>query len=260
MYVNVPRLKKKGFLMCEAWNLPFPSPISYLSLGAPPTSRSAPPLRPPPHKPPRMPPAQSRHGQHHRRKLQRAKKRLMRTRIPHNPLRRLRQAKARPQIDQQTTPHDRGRKTHHATLAPRHGRFPRIHDEQAQQEEKKQEGKDLEGEAGEKDIVCGVGGSAVGLGGADEGCAGDLDDGGDDVGGDEDGDDGFAGEAQGAEVRAHVGDQGGEGGVECGGEEDGGDDDEEVLHDEVDHVVGVADGGWGGLEAEGVADDFADGG
>ena len=87
-----------------------------------------------------------------------------------------------------------------------------------------------------------------------------MDDGGDDVGGDEDGDDGFAGEAQGAEVRAHVGDQGGEGGVDCGGEEDGGDDDEEVLHDEVDDVVRVADGGWGGLEAEGVADDFADGG
>lgn len=58
------------------------------------------------------------------------------------------------------------------------------------------------GEAREEDIVACSGGLAVGFADADEGGAGDLDDGGEDVAGYEEGDDEAAGEGEGAEVVA----------------------------------------------------------
>lgn len=82
-----------------------------------------------------MPPPQYPHRQHHRRKLQRPKERLMTTRKTPHPLRRLRQPKARAQIYKQATHHHRSRIPHHAPLPRRHRRFPRLTDEDEQEEQ-----------------------------------------------------------------------------------------------------------------------------
>ena len=70
----------------------------------------------------------------------------------------------------------------------------------------------------------------------------------------------FPAQTQRAETLPHERDEGGDGGVNAGGEEDGRDDDEEILDHEVDYCVRVADGGRGGSQTEGVADDFEDAG
>lgn len=95
----------------------------------------------------------------------------------------------------------------------------------------------MEGEAGEEDVVWGGGGGAIALCGADESAPGDLDDGRDDVAGDEEPEDGFGRER--AVLPAERVDEDGEDGVDGGGEEDGRDDDEEIFDDEVDDVVWV---------------------
>jgi len=61
---------------------------------------------------------------------------------------------------------------------------------------------------------------------------------GNDVTSHENGDDELGGQGRRAAGGRGEGDEGGEEGVDCGGEEDGGGDDEEVLEDEVEHVVG----------------------
>ena len=93
-----------------------------------PSDRGARPS-PLPKQSPRLPPPQNPHRKHNRRKLQRSEKRLMRTRIPAYTLRGFGKPEDRPQIHQQTATDDRGREAHHPALAPRHGRFPCIHDE-----------------------------------------------------------------------------------------------------------------------------------
>lgn len=60
----------------------------------------------------------------------------------------------------------------------------------------------MEGETREEDVVACGGGLAIGFADADEGGAGDLDDGGDDVAGYEDGDNEAPGKGEGAELVA----------------------------------------------------------
>lgn len=94
---------------------------------------------------------------------------------------------------------------------------------------------------------------------ADQGGTRDLRDGGKDVTGDECPDDRPSTKPQRAQVLAQGADERGERRVYGGGEKYGRDDDEEVLDHEVYHVVGVADGGRGGAQAECIANDFAKG-
>lgn len=127
-----------------------------------------------------------------------------------------------------------------------------LHHENAKQHDKQQETGGLEDETAKQDVVRGGGVLAVGLRDADQGGAEHLDDGGDDVAGDEDPEDGLGAQDRGVLAADDV-DEDGEDGVDGGGEEDGGDDDEEVLDDEEVDAVGVD---FGGHNAEGVADDF----
>ncbi len=102
---------------------------------------------------------------------------------------------------------------------------------------------------------------------ANERCASDLDDGGDDIDSDEYAEDGFLRQAQGTQFPRTRGvvmtgqccDEGGKGRVDRGAEEDRRGDDEEVLDDEIDDTVRVPNRRRGGTQAEDVADDLAKG-
>lgn len=126
----------------------------------------------------------------------------------------------------------------------------------------------MEGQTGKEDVVGSDGRSPVGLADADKSCPGDLHDGRNHIGCDEDAEDRFLRKAKGTQplrtnsiiVTGQRGDEGGKGGVDGRAEEDGRRDDEEVLHHEVDHTVGVSNRWRRGAEAENVADDFAESG
>lgn len=100
-------------------------------------------------------------------------------------------------------------------------------------------GKDLVGQAAEQDVVGRRGVLAVRLHDADEGRAGDLRNGGNDVGDDEEPENGSGRQHRVAAAALHPVDEHREDGVDAGGEEDGRGDDEEVVEDKVDEVVGV---------------------
>jgi len=124
-------------------------------------------------------------------------------------------------------------------------------DEDARQDDEHADGEDLVRQTAEQDVVGRGGILAVGLLDADEGGAGDLGDGGDDVAGDEDPEDDLGREHRvGASEPV---DQGAQDGVDAGAHEDGGGDDEEVLQDEVDEVVRVL---LGREQTRDVADDL----
>lgn len=151
---------------------------------------------------------------------------------------------------------------------------------EAEEEEDEQEGGEgerLQREAGEQDVVARGGVLFVGFRRADEGGAGDLHGGRQDVRRDEAPQDELPRQPPAAAVLVFVlvvisccccctastidvdldgispGDEPGDGEVDARGDEDGRDDDEEVLHHEPNHVVGVVPGRE---RAERVADRF----
>ena len=197
-----------------------------------------------------MPNVKDPHRQHHGRKLQTPKVHLATTQLAHQPLRRLGEPETRPEIDQQRGGHERKRKRHHR----RRRHFPRAPQKHGQQDQKHEEGENLKGQPGEKDIIRRRRILALTLRAPDHRGASDLDDGSDDVANDEDPEDGLGpqkrriGAADG--IDHHAEDR-----VDGRAEEDGRDDDEEVLDDEIDDVVGRFARGQG---ARDVADDFED--
>ena len=214
-----------------------------------------------------MPHNEKNDSQHNGRKLKDAVETLMRLRIATDALGRLRHAKYCPCVNQEA---GRGGEGEEGLEAADTGGVSGpvgeggdaafvLGEEGEEEDEEGGVADDLKREAGEQNVVRGGGILAVALGDADEGRAGDLHDGGDDVAADEDADNGFAREMQEAlcfpAEDLHHGSQDG---VVAGGEEDWGDDDEEVLDYEVDCFVGLADGGRGRLDAEDVADQFED--
>lgn len=126
----------------------------------------------------------------------------------------------------------------------------------------------MEGQTSQEDVVGSDGRFPIGLADADESCPGDLDDGRNHIGCDEDAQDRSLRKAKGTQplctssivVTGQRCDERGKGGVNGRAEEDGRRDDEEVLYHEVDHTVGVSNRWRRGAEAEDVADDFAEGG
>ncbi len=192
-----------------------------------------------------MPNIKHANRHHNRRKLQDPKENLVTAQFALQPLRRLRQAKARPQINQQRRPHQRHRERPH----PAHHHLPRAPQENPQQHEKHPKGEYLERQTAQKDIIRRGRILPVTLGRADQRGAGNLHDRRDDIASNETPENQLG--IGGRELPADGGDEDAEDGVDGGGEKDGRDDDEEVLHDEVDDVVGRASGGQ---DARDVAD------
>ena len=126
----------------------------------------------------------------------------------------------------------------------------------------------MEGQSRQEDVVGRHRRLPVRLADPDESCPGDLHNGRNHIGCDEDTEDRSLRKAQGTQPRCtdvtvvpgQCGDERGESRVDGRAEEDGRRDDEEVLHHEVDHPVRVPDRRRGRAESEHVADDFAEGG
>lgn len=193
-----------------------------------------------------MPPTEHQDGDHDGRELQHAEKSFMAAGVTSDPFGRLGHAEDGSQIDEQTADDESAAEAHQTALARARHRFPSPSQEHGEQDQEDEKAKDLNAETRQQDVVARVRAFGVALRRADQGGTRDLGDGGEDVTGDENPDDLPSAEPQRAHVLAQGGDERGERGVNGGGEKDGGDDDEEVLDHEVQHVVGVADGGRGG--------------
>lgn len=145
-----------------------------------------------------MKPHKDIHCHHNRQKLQTSEVHFPRTQRAHQPLRRLRQPEYRSQIHCQCRCKCRG--CEDLEIAVRVA--PGFCKEDREDDDEEEEAEDLEGEAGEEDVVWGGGGFSVRVGDADESGTGDLDDGGEDVEGDEDGEDEFW--TEGGELEAYA--------------------------------------------------------
>lgn len=189
-----------------------------------------------------MPPTEQQDGDHNRRKLQHAKIGLVAAGVTPDPFGRFGHAEDGPQIDEQTADDEGATEAHHSALARARRRFPSAQQEHGQQDEEDEKADYLDAQTGQQDIVARVRTFGIALRGADQRRSRDLRDGGEDVAGDEDPQNCPSAEPQRTQILAQGGDERGERRVNAGGEEDGRDDDEEVLHHEVDHIVGVADG------------------
>lgn len=164
------------------------------------------------------------------------------------------------QIDEQAAEDERAAEAHQAALARAGSRFAGARQKDTKQDEENEETDDLNGQAGEQDIIPCVGAAIVALGTADEGRPSDLSDGGADITSDKNPNDLAPAETERAQGLAEGGNERGQGGVDAGGEEDRRDDDEEVLDHEIGHAVGIPHGRRRRPQAEHVAHDLAYGG